>query len=70
MTTPEITVTLTDTEFSITELQSFIDTCRTVDGLSGDALVVVKLTNAKVTTSDGNPLTFEISASTAYRSKP
>lgn len=68
MTEPAITVTLTDTEFTLGELQEFLDTARRVDGMDANALVAVKTPNASSTTSSG-PVEFELSASTAYREK-
>lgn len=68
MTDPEVTVALTDTEFTLTELEEFIERARSVDGIPNDALVSVKMPNASSVSSSG-PVQFELSASTAYRGK-
>ena len=68
-TVPEVTVTLTDTEFTIGELRDFIDQVTATDGMPANALVVIKTPNVTATTSGGGPVQFEVSASTAYRTK-
>jgi hypothetical protein len=66
MAEPEITVTITDTEFSVGELREFLDTVTSIDGMSSNALIAVKLDNVTSTTSNG-PIQFTLAASTAYR---
>ena len=68
MTEPEATVWLTDTEFTLTELEEFIARARAVDGIAHDALVAVKMPNATAVSSSG-PVQFELSASSSYREK-
>lgn len=68
MTEPAITVTLTDTEFTVGELQEFLDTVRAVDGMPCDALISVKMPNVSAISSMGT-VEYELSASTAYRGK-
>lgn len=63
MTQPEITVHITDTEFTIAELQEFLDTARGVEGIPNDGLVVVKRVGLE------NPPVYMLSASTEYRGK-
>ncbi|MCP3810795.1 hypothetical protein NLX62_00310 [Mycobacteriaceae bacterium Msp059] len=62
MTEPDVTVTLTDSEFSLNELEEFIARARAVDGMPQNALVSVRLIGGKVPS-------FTLSASTAYRGK-
>lgn len=62
MTDPEITVHITDVEFTIAELQEFLDTARSVDGIPNDGLVTV-------TKNIENPITYTLRASTEFRSK-
>jgi len=69
MTEPAITVTITDSEFTVGELQEFLDTVRKVEGMRANALVAVRLENATTTTSQGGPLEFTLAASTAYGEK-
>ncbi len=59
---PEVKVTLTDAEFTLSELVDFIDRCRAVDGIEYDGLVGVRV-------KDDNPTIFELACSTEYRSK-
>lgn len=69
-TSPEVYVKLTDAEFTLGELEAFIERARSIDGMSQDALVAVRVTNAVVTTKTGDgPMIFELSCSDAYRSK-
>lgn len=69
MTEPEAYVKLTDTEFTLTELEKFIARARGVDGVAYDALVVPRVTNAVITTGKGEPLEFELLVSDSFRSK-
>lgn len=63
MTDPDVTVTLTDSEFSLGELEAFIARIRAIDGMPQNALVGVRVI-------DGMPtMRFELTASTAYRGK-
>jgi hypothetical protein len=66
MTEPEITVTLTDSEFTLGELEEFIARARAVYGIATNALVTVTMPNASAISSQGT-VQFELSASTAYR---
>lgn len=59
---PEVKVTLRDAEFTLTELEDFIDRCRAVDGIEHNALVGVRV-------AASNPDIFELACSTEYRSK-
>lgn len=68
MTEPEITVSIRATEFTVRELQEFLDTIRAVDGMPADALIAVKLENVTSTTSSG-PIEFTLAASTAFGGK-
>ena len=69
MTEAEVYVNLTDYEFTLGELEAFIARARSIDGIPENALVMVTVTNAVMTTKEGGPLTFELSCSDAYRSK-
>lgn len=70
MTDPEVTAWITDTEFTLTELEEFIARARAVDGIPQDALVAVTMPNAAITTKAGSgPIQFTLSASTAFRTK-
>lgn len=61
MTDPDVTVTLTDSEFSLDELVEFVARARAIDGMPHNALVAVR-------TSGGPPtMQFELSSSTGYR---
>ena len=67
---PEVYVKLTDSEFTLGELEAFISSVRNIDSIPANALVVVRVTNAVVTTKHGDgPMVFELSCSDAYRSK-
>lgn len=66
---PETFVTLTDTEFTLSELEAFIARARSIDGIPNDALVRVRVTNAVVTTGQGGPMRFELATSDSFRSK-
>lgn len=63
MTDPEIAVTLTDTEFSLGELESFIATARGVDQIPGDALVAITHVIGQ------GPTLYTLTASSSFRSK-
>lgn len=41
MTDPEISVSITDERFSIGEIQEFLDTARSIDGMRANAIVEV-----------------------------
>lgn len=70
MTDPEAFVKLTDTEFTLSELEQFIARARAIDGIPHDALVAVNVTNAVVVTKSGDgAMMFELSTSDAYRGK-
>lgn len=67
---PEVFVKLTDSEFTLSELEQFIARARGIDGIPHDGLVEVSVVNAMVTTkSDSGPLRFQLSTSDSYRSK-
>ena len=69
MTDPEAFVKLTDTEFTLSELEAFVARARAIDGIPHDAIVIPRVTNAVVTTGKGEPLEFELSTSDSYRAK-
>lgn len=69
MTEPAAIVTLTDTEFSLDELEAFIARARQIPQMPHSGLVKIRVTNAVVTTGAGAPLIFELSTSDEYRSK-
>lgn len=62
MTEAQIAVTLSDTEFSLNELEEFIKAARSVDGIPQNALVSITHTLASMPT-------YVLTASTEYRSK-
>jgi hypothetical protein len=62
MSEPELAVSISDTEFTIGELQQFLDTARAVDGIPGNCLVAV-------THSLDKPPVYTLTASSAFRKK-
>ena len=62
-TEPEIAVTITDSEFTLGELQSFIDTAQAVDQMPANALVAITHQTGQ------GPTLYTVTASTAFRSK-
>ena len=63
MTDPDVTVTLTDSEFSLDELVAFAQRAHAIDGMPYNALVSVRPLTGTA------PMQFELSASTSYRGK-
>lgn len=63
MTDPDVTVTLTDSEFSLEELAAFVQRARAIDEMPYNALVAVRPIGASPS------MRFELSASTGYRPK-
>lgn len=63
MTDPEVSVTLTDTEFTRGEIQAFLDEIGGQDGMSANALIEV------THTIGAGPTLYTLKASTAFRSK-
>ena len=60
MTEPEVSVTITDTEFSFRILQAFLARIQSIDGMPADPMISV--------TSDGSKNPFwSLTASTAFR---
>lgn len=60
---PEISVSITDTEFTIDELQEFIQRVLSVDGMPPNPLVTVDHDH-------GSPMGYTLRASTGYGLKP
>ena len=65
MAEPETYVAITDTEFTVGELQEFLDTVRGVDAMPANALIAVR---HQIRTISNSPV-YTLTASTAYRSK-
>lgn len=63
MTQPDTTVHITDSEFTLEELQEFIDTARAIDGIPHDGLVTVSHQ------FQNGPTVYTLSTSTEYRGK-
>ncbi|MGV0627179.1 hypothetical protein [Mycolicibacter minnesotensis] len=63
MTEPAISVTITDSEFTVGELQEFIQTVVGVDAMPSNALIAV------THELGGGPTRYTLTASTAYRGK-
>jgi hypothetical protein len=66
---PEVKVTLTDTAFTLGELDHFLARARAIDGIPQNALVAVNLPPGYSSVSWLGPIPFELSVSTAYREK-
>lgn len=63
MADPEIAVSISDIEFSIGEIQEFLDTARGIPTMVPDAIVTVERL------TDDGPYVYILRASTGYRSK-
>ena len=63
MTKPDTHVTLTDTEFTLQELEDFIYDARKVDGIDHYGLVAVSHEY------DNNMCTYTLKSSTSFRAK-